>query len=294
MSFEEFYKESIDQPHAFWQKEAALVDWQTPFSQVLDYSTPPFAKWFVDGKTNLCHNAIDRWAASQGDSAALIAISTETNTEKVYSFSALQAEVSRMAAIMQSLGVGRGDRVLIYLPMIAEAAFAMLACARIGAIHSVVFGGFASHSLATRIDDAQPKLIVCSDAGSRGGKPVPYKPLLDAAIDLAAFKPAKVLMIDRKLAPMTVIEGRDVNYAALRAQYFDAQVPITWLESNEPSYILYTSGTTGKPKGVQRDVGAENMRVTLYFSTMLHQMPASGTVGKPSYMMVAMPAINGP
>ena len=255
MSFEEFYKESIDQPHAFWQKEAALVDWQTPFSQVLDYSTPPFAKWFVDGKTNLCHNAIDRWAASQGDNAALIAISTETNTEKVYSFSALQAEVSRMAAIMQSLGVGRGDRVLIYLPMIAEAAFAMLACARIGAIHSVVFGGFASHSLATRIDDAQPKLIVCSDAGSRGGKPVPYKPLLDAAIDLAAFKPAKVLMIDRKLAPMTVIEGRDVNYAALRAQYFDAQVPITWLESNEPSYILYTSGTTGKPKGVQRDVG---------------------------------------
>ena len=255
MSFEEFYKESIDQPHAFWQKEAALVDWQTPFSQVLDYSTPPFAKWFVDGKTNLCHNAIDRWAASQGDSAALIAISTETNTEKVYSFSALQAEVSRMAAIMQSLGVGRGDRVLIYLPMIAEAAFAMLACARIGAIHSVVFGGFASHSLATRIDDAQPKLIVSSDAGSRGGKPVPYKPLLDAAIDLAAFKPAKVLMIDRKLAPMTVVEGRDVNYAALRAQYFDAQVPITWLESNEPSYILYTSGTTGKPKGVQRDVG---------------------------------------
>jgi len=255
MSFEEFYKESIDQPHAFWQKEAALIDWQTPFSQVLDYSTPPFAKWFVDGKTNLCHNAIDRWAASQGDSAALIAISTETNTEKVYSFSALQAEVSRMAAIMQSLGVGRGDRVLIYLPMIAEAAFAMLACARIGAIHSVVFGGFASHSLATRIDDAQPKLIVSSDAGSRGGKPVPYKPLLDAAIDLAAFKPAKVLMIDRKLAPMTVVEGRDVHYAALRAQYFDAQVPITWLESNEPSYILYTSGTTGKPKGVQRDVG---------------------------------------
>ena len=255
MNFEEFYKESIDQPQAFWQKEAALVDWQTPFSQVLDYSKPPFAKWFVDGKTNLCHNAVDRWAASQGDKAALIAISTETGTEKVYSFTELQAEVSRMAAIMISQGVGRGDRVLIYLPMIAEAAFAMLACARIGAIHSVVFGGFASHSLATRIDDAQPKLIISSDAGSRGGKPVPYKPLLDAAIALAAFKPAKVLMIDRKLAPMTVIEGRDVDYAALRAQHLDAIVPITWLESNEPSYILYTSGTTGKPKGVQRDVG---------------------------------------
>jgi propionyl-CoA synthetase len=255
MSFEEFYKESIDQPQAFWEKEAALIDWQTPFSQVLDYSKPPFAKWFVDGKTNLCHNAVDRWAASEGDSAALIAISTETGTEKVYSFTELRDEVSRMAAIMLSQGVGRGDRVLIYMPMIAEAAFAMLACARIGAIHSVVFGGFASHSLATRIDDAQPKLIVSSDAGSRGGKPIPYKPLLDAAIELAAFKPAKVLMIDRKLVTITVIEGRDVDYATLRAQHIDAEVPVTWLESNEPSYILYTSGTTGKPKGVQRDVG---------------------------------------
>jgi propionyl-CoA synthetase len=255
MNFEEFYKESIDQPQAFWEKEAALIDWQTPFSQVLDYSKPPFAKWFVDGKTNLCHNAVDRWAASDGDSAALIAISTETKTEKVYSFTELQAEVSRMAAIMIAQGVGRGDRVLIYMPMIAEAAFAMLACARIGAIHSVVFGGFASHSLATRIDDAQPTLIVSSDAGSRGGKPIPYKPLLDAAIELAAFKPAKVLMVDRGLAPMTVIDGRDVDYAALRAQHIDAKVPVTWLESNEPSYILYTSGTTGKPKGVQRDVG---------------------------------------
>ena len=255
MNFEEFYKESIDQPQAFWEKEAALIDWQTPFSQVLDYSKPPFAKWFVDGKTNLCHNAVDRWAASQGDSAALIAISTETGTEKVYSFAQLQTEVSCMAAIMMSQGVGRGDRVLIYMPMIAEAAFAMLACARIGAIHSVVFGGFASHSLATRIDDAQPKLIVSSDAGSRGGKPIPYKPLLDAAIELAAFKPAKVLMIDRGLASMTVIEGRDVDYAALHAQHINAEVPVTWLESNEPSYILYTSGTTGKPKGVQRDVG---------------------------------------
>jgi propionyl-CoA synthetase len=255
MNFEEFYKESINHPAAFWEKEAALVDWQTPFSQVLDYSTPPFAKWFVDGKTNLCHNAVDRWAESQGDAAALIAISTETNTEKVYSFAELQTEVSRMAAILKMMGVDRGDRVLIYLPMIAEAAFAMLACARIGAIHSVVFGGFASHSLATRIDDAQPKLIISSDAGSRGGKPVPYKPLLDAAIGLASFKPAKVLMIDRGLVPVTMVEGRDVDYAALRTKHLDARVPIVWLESNEPSYILYTSGTTGKPKGVQRDVG---------------------------------------
>ena len=141
------------------------------------------------------------------------------------------------------------------MPMIAEAAFAMLACARIGAIHSVVFGGFASHSLASRIDDAQPKLIVSADAGSRGGKPVPYKPLLDAAIDLASFKPASVLVINRGLVTMVPVAGRDVDYASQRAQHMDAQVPVTWLESNEPSYILYTSGTTGKPKGVQRDVG---------------------------------------
>ncbi len=255
MTFAEFYKESIDDPQAFWAKEAGLIDWHTRYAQVLDYSKAPFAKWFVGGKTNLCHNAVDRWVASQGDSAALIAISTETGSEKVYSFKELQAEVSRMAAIMLELGVGKGDRVLIYMPMIAEAAFAMLACARIGAIHSVVFGGFASHSLATRIDDAQPKLIVSADAGSRGGKPVPYKPLLDAAIDLASFKPASVLIVDRKLVSMMPVAGRDVDYVALRAQHMDAQVPVTWLESNEPSYILYTSGTTGKPKGVQRDVG---------------------------------------
>ncbi|NMM37791.1 MAG: propionate--CoA ligase [Glaciimonas sp.] len=255
MNFANIYKNSIEQPQAFWDGEAKLIDWQQPYSKVLDYSKPPFTQWFIGGKTNLCHNAVDRWAATQGDKAALIAISTETGTEKVYSFKELQAEVSRMAAIMQTLGVGKGDRVLIYMPMIAEAAFAMLACARIGAIHSVVFGGFAAHSLATRIEDAQPKLIVSADAGSRGGKPIPYKPLLDEAITLSAHKPGKVLLVNRNLAPMNLVEGRDVDYAALRAQHLDTQVPVTWLESNEPSYILYTSGTTGKPKGVQRDVG---------------------------------------
>ncbi|NMM28714.1 MAG: propionate--CoA ligase [Glaciimonas sp.] len=255
MNFANIYKNSIEQPQAFWDGEAKLIDWQQPYSKVLDYSKPPFTQWFIGGKTNLCHNAVDRWVATQGDKAALIAISTETGTEKIYSFKKLQAEVSRMAAIMQTLGVGKGDRVLIYMPMIAEAAFAMLACARIGAIHSVVFGGFAAHSLATRIEDAQPKLIVSADAGSRGGKPIPYKPLLDEAITLSAHKPGKVLLVNRNLAPMNLVEGRDVDYAALRAQHLDSQVPVTWLESNEPSYILYTSGTTGKPKGVQRDVG---------------------------------------
>lgn len=255
MSYATFYQESIQQPAVFWDKEAKLIDWHTPYTQVLDYANPPFAKWFVGGETNLCYNAVDRWVATQGEQAALIAISTETGNEKVYSFIELQAEVSRMAAIMQALGVGRGDRVLIYMPMIAEAAFAMLACARIGAIHSVVFGGFASHSLASRIEDAQPKLIVSADAGSRGGKAIPYKPLLDEAIALSSHKPGKVLLVNRNLSAMNLVADRDVDYAALRAEHIDAQVPVTWLESNEPSYILYTSGTTGKPKGVQRDVG---------------------------------------
>ncbi|WP_264158731.1 propionate--CoA ligase [Noviherbaspirillum aerium] len=255
MNFADFYRQSVDHPESFWAQEAKRIDWQQPFSQVLDDSRPPFARWFIGGMTNLCHNAVDRWVETQADKPALIAISTETNSEKVYSFSELQGEVMRAAAMMQALGVGKGDRVLIYMPMIAEAAFAMLACARIGAIHSVVFGGFAANSLATRIDDAKPALIVSADAGSRGGKVVEYKPLLDDAIRLAQHKPAHVLLVNRALAPMQMTEGRDVDYAALRERHMQAQVPVTWLESNETSYILYTSGTTGKPKGVQRDVG---------------------------------------
>ena len=255
-TYQDFYRRSIAQPDAFWREQAQLIDWQAPFAQVCDFSRPPFAKWFVGGRTNLCHNAVDRHAAERPDAPALIYISTETNEEKTYSFAELQREVERMAAIMRDLGVNKGDRVLIYMPMIAEATFAMLACARIGAIHSVVFGGFASGSLATRIDDAKPVLIVSSDAGMRGGKAVPYKHLLDEAINLAKHKPAKVLMIDRKLDPeFNRVEGRDVDYAALRAVHLDAKVPCEWLESSEPSYILYTSGTTGKPKGVQRDTG---------------------------------------
>jgi propionyl-CoA synthetase len=255
MNYADFYQRSIVAPEQFWQDEAALIDWNTPHTQVLDYSHPPFAKWFVGGQTNLCHNAVDRWCAVQGGQPALIAVSTETNTERSYTFNELRDEVQRCAAMMQSLGVRKGDRVLIYMPMIAEAAFAMLACARIGAVHSVVFGGFAANSLASRIDDAKPVLIVSADAGSRNGKAIPYKPLLDEAITLATAKPAHVLLVDRGLAAMNRVDGRDIDYATLRAAHMDAQVPVIWLESNEPSYILYTSGTTGKPKGVQRDVG---------------------------------------
>ena len=252
----EFHQRSISDPEGFWGEQAKLIHWHKPFGRVLDYSRPPFAKWFVGGETNLCYNAVDRHLKDRAEQNALIFVSTETDTEKTYSFRDLHAEVNRCAAAMQSLGVGKGDRVLIYMPMIAEACFAILACARIGAIHSVVFGGFAAHSLASRIDDAQPKLIISADAGSRAGKVVAYKPLLDEAIALSRFPPEKVILVDRGLAPgFARVPSRDLDWAELRAQHMQAQVPCVWLESNAPSYILYTSGTTGKPKGVQRDVG---------------------------------------
>lgn len=255
-SYQQFYRRSIDQRDAFWKEQAQLIDWQTAPQQICDFSNPPFTRWYVGGTTNLCHNAVDRHAATRPNDRALIYVSTETDDEKIYTFAELKTEVMRMAAIMQELGVGKGDRVLIYMPMIPEATFAMLACARIGAIHSVVFGGFAAGSLATRIDDAKPKLIVSADAGMRGGKAVPYKHLLDEACNLSQQPPAHVLMVNRGIDPaFNQVDGRDVDYATLRHRHMNAEVPVTWLESTEPSYILYTSGTTGKPKGVQRDTG---------------------------------------
>ncbi|HNG80742.1 MAG TPA: AMP-binding protein, partial [Burkholderiaceae bacterium] len=253
--YADFHRRSITDRDAFWTEQAALIDWKTPFTQVCDYSNPPFARWFVGGTTNLCHNAVDRHVAARGDQAALIFVSTETGQEKVYSFRELQAEVQRMAAALLEMGVKKGDRVLVYMPMIPEAAFAMLACTRIGALHSVVFGGFASVSLASRIDDATPTVIVSADAGSRGGKVVPYKPLLDEAIALSQHKPGKVLMVDRGLVAFERVAGRDEDYARLRERHMHAQVPCEWVEATHPSYTLYTSGTTGKPKGVQRDTG---------------------------------------
>jgi propionyl-CoA synthetase len=250
-----FHARSLADPTGFWAEQARRIEWQTPFDTVLDNSRAPFTRWFTGGRTNLCHNAVDRHLAARADQPALVFVSTETDTHRTYTYRQLHDEVSRMAAILLALGVARGDRVLIYMPMIPEAAFAMLACTRIGAVHTVVFGGFASVSLAARIDDAKPAVIVSADAGSRAGRVVPYKPLLDEAIELATHAVGKVLLVDRQLAPMTWVDGRDEDHAAWRERVAAVEVPCAWLESSEPSYVLYTSGTTGKPKGVQRDTG---------------------------------------
>jgi propionyl-CoA synthetase len=255
-TYKAFYQRSIDDPSGFWSEQAQLVDWHKPFTKVLDYAKPPFRSWFVGGETNLCHNALDRHLATRGDQLALVWISTEEDKERRFTYKELHAEVNRFAATLKELGVGKGDRVLIYMPMTPEAVFAMLATTRIGAIHSVVFGGFAAASLAARIDDAQPKVMVTSDAGSRVGKVIPLKPLVDESIRLAEKPPKHVVICNRGLdKAMTMVAGRDLDYAVLRAKHMNASVPVQWLESNESSYILYTSGTTGKPKGVLRDTG---------------------------------------
>ena len=255
-NYAQLHRRSIADREGFWSEQAEAITWRRRWDRVLDYSRPPFARWFVGGETNLCYNAVDRHLATRAHQPALRYISTETGQTACFTYEELHREVMRCAAVLQRLGIGEGDRVVIYLPMIPEAVFAMLACARLGAIHSVVFGGFAANSLAKRIDDASPKLLITADAGMRGGKVIPYKPLVDEAIRLAAVAPDRVLICRRGIVPaIAVVEGRDVDYAALRAEHMDAEVPVVWLESNAPSYILYTSGTTGRPKGVQRDTG---------------------------------------
>ena len=269
MTYATEYRRSIDDPHAFWADAAQAIDWETPPQQILDASDPAFRKWFVGGRTNLCYNAVARHLAARGDQRALIAVSTETDTTDEWTYRQLYQAVNTFAATLQCLGVVEGDRVVIYMPNTGEAVIAMLACARIGAIHSVVFGGFAAHNLALRIDDARPSLLICADAGMRSGKVIRYKPLVDAALAEAQFPPPRVLVVHRGLdADMPVTEGRDFDYAEVSKAFVHADVAVVWRESNEPSYLLYTSGTTGKPKGVQRDTGGYAVALALSMRTV--------------------------
>jgi propionyl-CoA synthetase len=274
MRYEDEYRRSIEQPEEFWAVQARLIHWHKPPQKILEYTNPPFRKWFAGGETNLCYNAVDRHLSERGEQPAIIAISTETGVERTLTYRELHREVNTFAAVLASLGVKRGERVVIYMPNMAEAVFAVLACARLGAIHSVVFGGFAAHNLALRIDDAKPILLICADAGMRSGKVIPYKPLVDEALRAAGSPPPHVLIVSRGLdKDLQRVAGRDLDYAELRRAHEGADVPVVWLESNEPSYLLYTSGTTGKPKGVQRDVGGHAVAMALSMRTIFDVGP---------------------
>ncbi len=237
-----------------WQKAAENIHWYQAPNTVLDADNPPFYRWFPDGSTNACYNALDLHVEQgRGDQTALIYDSPVTNTKRQYSYSELLDEVSRFASVLAAQGVEKGDRVIVYMPMVPEALIAMLACARLGAVHSVVFGGFASNELAVRIDDAAPKVIVSATCGVEPARVVPYKPLLDAAIDLAEHKPDACIILHRPMQDASMTVGRDLDWAEAMA---DAQpVPCVPVAANDPLYILYTSGTTGQPKGVVRDTG---------------------------------------
>jgi propionyl-CoA synthetase len=248
------FQQSIKDPDSFWAAAAEDCHWYKKWDKVLDDSNKPFYRWFTGGEINTCYNALDFHIENGlGDQDALIYDSPVTNTIKKYTYNELRDEVAKFAGALASLGVKKGDRVLIYMPMIAESAISMLACARIGAVHSVVFGGFAAKELAIRIDDAQPKVIVSASCGIEVAKIIAYKPLLDEAINLSSSKPEKCIILQRPMETATMVEGRDLDWNNVMA---DAKphdcVP---LAATDPLYILYTSGTTGVPKGVVRDNG---------------------------------------
>ncbi|HEX2705659.1 MAG TPA: AMP-binding protein [Candidatus Lustribacter sp.] len=255
-TYAQVYAASIDDPETFWGDAAKDIDWITPPTRVLDASRPPFYRWFPGATLNTCFNALDRHVeAGRGGQVALCYDSPVTGTKRAYTYAEVLAEVRRLAGALAGAGVGKGDRVVVYMPMVPEAAFAMLACARIGAIHSVVFGGFAPAELAARIDDAQPKLILSASCGIEPSRVVPYKPFLDEGIARSEHKPDLVVILQREqgLAP---IGERDIDWQEfVGSAAGDAGADCVEVEATDPLYILYTSGTTGKPKGIYRDNG---------------------------------------
>ncbi|MBI2241518.1 MAG: propionyl-CoA synthetase [Magnetospirillum gryphiswaldense] len=252
-AYELAHERSLKDPEGFWAEAAKDVTWYKPWDKVLDDSRKPFYRWFTGGEVNTCYNAVDRHVeAGRGAQAAIIYDSPVTDTVLTITYSELQDQVSKFAGLLRGLGVAKGDRVIVYMPMVPEAVVAMLACARLGAVHSVVFGGFASNELATRINDAQPKVIVSASCGIETARVIPYKPLLDHAIELADHKPAHTVILQRPQVAASMIAGRDVDWGdAAKA----APAECVAVAATDPLYILYTSGTTGQPKGVVRDNG---------------------------------------
>jgi propionyl-CoA synthetase len=256
--YHEVYVRSLADPEGFWGEAARAIDWYEPAKKVFDKDAGVYGRWFTGASCNTCYNAIDRHVErGRADQPAIIYDSPVTGTKRVITYAQLLREVQTLAAILQDFGVTKGDRVILYMPMVPEALFAMYACARIGAIHSVVFGGFAAKELATRLDDCKPKLILSASCGLEAARVVPYKPLLDAAIDLAKAKPEACLILQRPQAEATLTVGRDHDWASLREKAIAANksAPCVPVLATDPLYILYTSGTTGIPKGVVRDNG---------------------------------------
>ena len=253
-SYARVYQQSLVDPEAFWKKAAENIEWVRPFDRVLDDSDPPHYRWFVGGELNTCFNAVDVHVQNGlGDQPALVYDSAVTGNKKTFSFLELRDEVAHFAGVLAARGISKGDRVIIYMPMVPEAVVAMLACARLGAVHSVVFGGFAANELAVRSDDATPRAIVCASCGIEPGRVVEYKPLLDEAIDLATQKPECCIVLQRPAVVATMVDGRDFDWHTEMALASPHDcVPV---KATDPLYILYTSGTTGQPKGVVRDNG---------------------------------------
>jgi len=253
-SYIEIYDESVNQPENFWGEAATDVQWIKKWDKVLDESNKPFYKWFIGGELNTCYNALDYHVESgSGEQTAIIYDSPVTGTIKKISYGDLLDAVSKFAGGLSGLGVRKGDTIIIYMPMIPEAVVAMLSCARIGAVHSVVFGGFAPNELAIRINDAKPKVIISASCGIEGRKIIPYKPLLDEAVKIAEHKPQKCVIFQRSQVHAALTVGRDLDWNALVENAQPA--PCVSVAATDPLYILYTSGTTGKPKGVMRDNG---------------------------------------